>query len=50
MPLREAMPESEMNPTMLATVSDWPVTTSAATAPMAAIGKADSTCNAIFTE
>ena len=27
MPLRDAMPASEMNPTMLATVSDCPVTT-----------------------
>jgi NADH:ubiquinone oxidoreductase subunit 4 (subunit M) len=37
MPLREAMPAREMKPTMLATVSDWPVTTSAPTAPIAAI-------------
>ena len=44
MPLREAMPASEMKPTMLATVSDCRVMTSAATAPMAAIGRAASTC------
>ena len=43
MPLREAMPASEMKPTMLATVNDWPVITSAATAPIAAIGSAANT-------
>ena len=39
MPFREAMPANDMNPTMLATVSDCLVITSAATAPMAAMGK-----------
>ena len=38
--MREAMPEREMKPTMLATVSDWPVITIAATEPIAAIGRA----------
>ena len=50
MPLREAMPASEMKPTMLATVSDCPVITSAATAPIAAIGSAASTCSERLTE
>ena len=35
-----------MNPTMLATVSDWCVSTSAATEPIAAIGSAASTWRA----
>ena len=50
MPLREAMPTSAMKPTIAAIVSVCCVSTSAATAPMNAIGSAAITCSARFTE
>ena len=40
MPLRAAIPPSEMNPTRLATVSVCPLRTSASTPPMKAVGTA----------
>ena len=50
MPLRTAMPPSEMKPTRLATVSVWPVSTSASTPPMNAVGSALRICSTIRTD
>ena len=50
MPLRTAMPPSEMKPTRLATVSVWPVSTSASTPPMNAVGRAFRICSTIRTD
>ena len=47
MPLRTAMPPSETKPTRLATVSVCPVSTSASTPPMNAVGMALRICNVI---
>ena len=50
MPLRTAMPPSEMKPTRLATVSVCPVSTSASTPPMNAVGRALRICRTIRTD
>ena len=50
MPFRTAIPPSEINPTRLATVSDWLVITNANTPPMKAVGRAFKICRTTRTE